>query len=150
MGNAPGECRPPLHNQLCQAGSGAQYTSVCKAWKQPGTRTPFTPFSEQLSSQAGKALNRNFQGAWQAQRSSATSEYGHTHAYPLVILLLLDLFHLIKQLAGSELELCQLVPGSDLGVVVGVLPNLDVQVHTLQRHGVEPRSPKVGNPRIFR
>lgn len=46
--------------------------------------------------------------------------------YPLVILLLLDLFHLIKQLAGSELQLRQFVLGSNLGVVVCMLPNLDV------------------------
>lgn len=45
---------------------------------------------------------------------------------PLVILLLLDLFHLIKQLAGSELQLCQFILGSDLRVVVGMPPNLDV------------------------
>lgn len=47
-------------------------------------------------------------------------------AYPLVILLLLDLLHLIKQLASSELQLSQLILGSDLGVVVGMLPTLDV------------------------
>lgn len=46
--------------------------------------------------------------------------------YPLVILFFLDLFHLIKQLAGSELQLCQFILGSDLRVVVGMLPNLDV------------------------
>lgn len=45
---------------------------------------------------------------------------------PLVILLLLDLFHLIKQLASSELQLRQFVLGSNLRVVVGVLSNLDV------------------------
>lgn len=46
--------------------------------------------------------------------------------YPLVILLLLNLFHLIKQLAGSELQLGQLILGSNLRVVVGMLPNLYV------------------------
>lgn len=45
---------------------------------------------------------------------------------PLVILLLLDLFHLIKQLASSELQLRQFVLGSNLRVVVGMLSNLDV------------------------
>lgn len=48
------------------------------------------------------------------------------HPYPLVILLLLDLFHLIKQLASSELQLRQFVLGSNLRVVVGMLSNLDV------------------------
>lgn len=64
-----------------------------------------------------------------------------TCAHPLVILLLLDLFHLIQQLASSELELGQFVLGSDLGVVVGMLPNLDVQVHALQRKGVGAPKP---------
>lgn len=45
---------------------------------------------------------------------------------PLVILLLLDLFHLIKQLAGSELQLGQFILGSNLRVVVGMFSNLDV------------------------
>lgn len=48
------------------------------------------------------------------------------YPYPLVILLLLDLFHLVKQLAGPELQLGQLVLGSNLRVVVGMLPDLDI------------------------
>lgn len=62
--------------------------------------------------------------------------------YPLVILLLLDLFHLIEQLAGPQLQLCQLVLGSNLWVVVGMLPDLDIQVHTLEGHGVEAPKPQ--------
>lgn len=59
---------------------------------------------------------------------------------PLVVLLLLDLVHLLHQLSHSELQLCQLVFGGDLGVVVGVFTDLDVQVNSLQHDIITPTS----------
>lgn len=49
-------------------------------------------------------------------------------AVPLVVLLLLDLFHLVQKLSDPQLQLGQFVFGCDLGVVVGVFTNLNVQV----------------------
>lgn len=54
---------------------------------------------------------------------------------PLVVLLLLDLVHLLHQLSHSQLQLCQLVLGGNLSVIVGVLAHLYVQVDPLQRRG---------------
>lgn len=59
---------------------------------------------------------------------------------PLVVLLLLDLVHLLHQLSHSQLQLRQLVFGGDLGVVVGVFTDLDVQVNSLQHDIITPTS----------
>lgn len=56
---------------------------------------------------------------------------------PLVVLLLLNLVHLLHQLPHSQLQLRQLVLGGNLGVVVGVLAHLYVQVDPLRRRGSE-------------
>ena len=53
-------------------------------------------------------------------------------AYPLIVLLLLDLVYLLHQLPHSQLQLSQFVLGCYLCVVVGVLPNLNVQVNPLK------------------
>lgn len=50
---------------------------------------------------------------------------------PLVVLLLLDLLHLVQELAHPQLQLTQLVLGGDFRVVVGVFSHLDVQVDPL-------------------
>lgn len=55
---------------------------------------------------------------------------------PLVVLLLLDLVHLLHQLPYSHLQFRQLVFSGDLGVVVGVLAHLDVQVDPLRASGM--------------
>lgn len=51
---------------------------------------------------------------------------------PLVVLLLLDLLHLVQQLAHSQLQLRQLVLSCDFRVVVGVFSHLNVQVDSLE------------------
>lgn len=53
-------------------------------------------------------------------------------AHPLVVLLLLDLLHLVQQLAGAQLQLRQFVLRCDLGVIVGVFAHLDVQMDPLR------------------
>lgn len=52
--------------------------------------------------------------------------------YPLVVLLFLDLLHLLHQLSHSELQLTQLVFGSNFCIVVGMFSHLDVQVNSLR------------------
>lgn len=69
-----------------------------------------------------------------AGRMSKKVKYKETFAYPLVILFFLNLFHLIKQLAGPKLQLGQLILSCDLWVIISMLPDLDVQVHTLQEN----------------
>lgn len=58
--------------------------------------------------------------------------------HPLVVLLLLDLLHLVQELAHSQLQLSQLVLGGDFGVVVGVLSHLNVQVDPLEGEENQP------------
>lgn len=62
-------------------------------------------FSEKLILQVGKAPNRNV-ALWVLKVNLNLQVQRDTRPYPLIILLLLDLFHLIKQLAGTKLELC--------------------------------------------
>lgn len=56
--------------------------------------------------------------------------------HPLVVLLLLDLLHLLHQLSHSQLQLAQLVFGSDFCIVVRMLTYLDIKVNSL---GMEKR-----------
>lgn len=51
---------------------------------------------------------------------------------PLVVLLLLDLLHLVQELAHAQLQLRQLVLRCDFRVVVGVFSHLDVQMDPLE------------------
>lgn len=53
-------------------------------------------------------------------------------ADPLIVLLLLDLFNLIKQLSNSQLELSEFVLGCNFRVVVGMFSNLNIEMHSLQ------------------
>lgn len=55
---------------------------------------------------------------------------GCTH--PLVVLLLLDLLHLVQELSSSQLQLREFVLCCDLRVVVGMFPDLNVQMNSLQ------------------
>ena len=47
---------------------------------------------------------------------------------PLVVLLLRDLLHLVQQLPHSQLQLGQLLLLSHVGVVDGVLPDLQTRI----------------------
>lgn len=118
--------------------SCATCSSRCAAPGRVPGPTPSPPLSKRLSRKApGRRFStRNGYKGHVPRGSSAVCPY------PLVILLLLDLFHLVEQLAGPELQLCQLVLGSNLRVVVGMLPDLDIQVHTLEGHGVGAPKPQ--------
>ena len=63
--------------------------------------------------------------------SSNATVIGNTH--PLVILFLRDLLHLVEKLPDAKLELGQLFLLRDVGVVDGVLSDLDVKVHSLEK-----------------
>lgn len=54
-------------------------------------------------------------------------------SYPLVVLLLADLLHLIKKLSHSKLQLCEFVFSLHLLVVHCMLSNINVQVNSLQQ-----------------
>lgn len=62
---------------------------------------------------------------------TSSVEPGFQSTYPLIVLLFLDLIHLLHQLSHPQLQLRQLVFGSDFCIVVCMLTNLDVQVNTL-------------------
>lgn len=49
---------------------------------------------------------------------------------PLVVLLLLDLLHLLHQLSDSQLQLTQLVFGSNFCIIVGMFTHLDIEVNS--------------------
>ncbi len=50
--------------------------------------------------------------------------------YPLIVLLLADLFDVVEQLAHAQLQLGQLFLASYLTIVDGILADFDVQVNT--------------------
>ena len=50
---------------------------------------------------------------------------------PLVRLLLGDLFNLVKELPDSQLQLIQLLFGSDLSIIHGMLTDGNVKVNSL-------------------
>lgn len=125
----PGRNHAPTTSSKSQRDTGEGRTvsrptcsSRYAAHRQVRGLTPSRPLSEELSRKAsGRRLSTRSGYKGHLPRSSSA-----VCPYPLVILLLLDLFHLVKQLAGPELQLGQLVLGSNLRVVVGMLPDLDI------------------------
>lgn len=51
---------------------------------------------------------------------------------PLVVLLLLDLFHLVQKLSDSQLQFGEFVFSCNFRVVVGMFSDLNIQMHSLQ------------------
>lgn len=51
---------------------------------------------------------------------------------PLVVLFLLDLFHLVQKLSNSQLQLCEFVLSCYLRVVVGMFSDLNIEMNSLQ------------------